>query len=365
MLGACSTSTPVFAPIDGGSVRPIDVVPVPSVLDETCRTAFDGPFADMPPPADVVVEEDDFTVRLRWDGSLARDPAELAVAIEGYRICWGPSEGDLRHALLVTARHAQIFGVPNGAPQVAIIQAVDQRGRISAPSALVRFTGDPARVQALAREMSGFFDDFNAAGPLDELRWNVAYSRCNDTTASHVYAAEQHAISVSGNESYLAGSVRGTCDHTQNVARPRAVFDFTGREGRIVFDLDGLDGRRTEWALDLLPYASDADIADVTAQIELGSSHGHPGRMLRFSQAANVFDIRQYDTAGTSRIRCRACGPAPLCAASIAASPATARQSRSTVRRCSSCRSTSTSSAPSSTSRTAASIRPKPGASGT
>jgi hypothetical protein len=300
MLFACSTSTPVFAPIDGGGVRPIDVVPVPSVLDETCRTALEGPFADMPPPADVVVEEDDFTVRVRWDGSLARVPTDFSSAIEGYRICWGPSETDLRHALLVTARHAQIFGVPNGAPQVAVVQAVDQRGRISAPSTIVRFTGDPARVQRLASEMTGFFDDFNVAGPLDELRWNVAYSRCGDAATSHVYVADQHAISVSGNESRLASSVRGTCDHTQNVARPRAVFDFTGREGRIVFDLDGLDGRRTEWALDVLPYATDADIADVTAQIDLGSSHGHPGRLLRFSQAANTFEIRQYDTAGNA-----------------------------------------------------------------
>jgi hypothetical protein len=295
---ACSTSTPVFRSIDDGGARPIDVVPAPSVLDETCRTALEGPFADMPPPAGIVVEEDDFSVRLRWDGSLARAPADFAPAIEGYRICWGPSETDLRHALLVTARVAQIFGVPNGAPQVAVIQAVDQRGRISAPSELVRFTGDPSRARRLATEMTGFFDDFTPPGPLDELRWNVAHSRCNDVATSHVYVADQHAISVSGNESYLAGSTRGTCDHTQNVARPRAVFDFTGREGRIVFDLDGLDGRRTEWALDVLPYESEADLIDVTAQIDLGSMHGHPGRLLRFSQASNTFDIRQYDAIG-------------------------------------------------------------------
>jgi hypothetical protein len=310
LLGACGTN--LLGERDGGTVvlpdgrvivdadRPdIPIAPPPSPLDDTCATALTGPFeATLPAPADVILEPDDHAVHVRWGGSLASDD-HISDAIEGYRICWGTSESTLSHAALFTERAATVLGVPNDVPLVLVVQAVDQRGRVSPPSAVLPFMATRARVDRLRAEMTGFFDDFDQPqGALDELRWNTAFSECNDPTVSHTFVTELGtAASLLGNHSYLPGSVAG-CDRNQNIARPRAVFDFTGREGRITFDFDGADGNRSTWYLDVFPYSSQADLADITAHVSFDPAHGHPGRFLRFSQAGSVIRIHQYDGAG-------------------------------------------------------------------
>jgi hypothetical protein len=297
---ACSTQTPVFRSRDSDGGQPPIVTPT-SPLDDGCRTALAGPFEpSLPVPLGLTVYADDLRARLEWDGGFASPATALAETIEGYRVCWGPTLDALAHAVLVDRRGADLRGLENGRAVVAIVQSVDARGRISAPSDPIelRATGD--RVRGL-RETMAFFDAFDGAedGPLDELAWNVAYSRCNDAAVSYVYRSEQRVVSLSGNSARLPSSTESTCDRNQNALRPRAVFDFTGREGRIVFDLDGATGGRTVWHLDLHPHTADGSV-DITAHLNLVPDMGFPGRFLRITENDNRISIHQVDAAGNA-----------------------------------------------------------------
>lgn len=308
---ACNTPTPVFDR-DGGSDAPIptttpidgrspDVAPPTfTSLDQSCTNAMTGPFEESLPVPQVQVEEDDGSVHLRWfSGDGTPDLAAVAPTnYEGVRVCWGTSLTALNHATLFTGRRGQLLGISNGQPYVAIVQSVDALGRISRPSTMLSFTGSRARVDRLRREMTGFFDDFNlSAGALDGRLWNVAYSR-NDPTASGTFISQyQHAVSMLSVDSQLPGA-RRTADRTQNVARPRAVFDFTGREGRIVFDLDGTEGGRHTWYLDIFPYSGPGDVLDITAHPTFDPGPGYPGRFLRIAQSGPVMVIHQHAPNG-------------------------------------------------------------------
>jgi hypothetical protein len=307
LLAAACTTTPVTVfegdasgppPPDG---RAPTVAAPPSVaLDQTCANAMTGPYEESLPVPTVQAEEDDNTVHLQFfGGEGTRDLAQVVPAnFEGVRVCWGASAAQLTHASLFRGRRGQLFGVVNGQPYVAVVQSVDAFGRVSRPSAPVGFTGNPARVDRLRREMTGFFDDFNLSeGGLDERRWNVAYSNHDPTATGTFIGAYQHAVSMLGTTTQLPGS-EPTDGRAQNVARPRAVFDFTGREGRIVFDLDGAEGGRHTWYLDVFPYASRGDTIDVTAHPTFDPGPGYPGRFLRFAQSGGTLIINQHDASG-------------------------------------------------------------------
>ncbi len=283
----------------GPSLRPQGPKPPADAIDASCETALSGDYeASLPVPAIVVVEGDDRSARFQFGGDLRTD-LDRTRDFEGFRVCWGPSTKDLRRGAIFANRVGQIFNLDNGEPLVAVLQTVDKHGNVSAPSEPVEFSASDERVKRMRREMTGFFDDFNASeGPLDELKWNVAFSACNDPTASHTYINKRsHAVSVLGNHTHMPGSIAG-CDRDQNVARPRAVFDFKGREGRITFDFDGAPGVRSTWYVDVFPYESEADILDVTGHVSFSPGHGHPGRFLRFSQGGNSLKIHQLDRTG-------------------------------------------------------------------
>jgi len=257
---------------------------------------FDGDYlGSLPVPRDIVVVGDDNSARLRWGNSLQRESA----AVEGYRVCFGKSQNNLQYGALFTQRIGTLFNLKNNETLVGVIQSVNKYGEVSAPSNVFEIRANPTRVNQLAASMTGFFDDFNKpAGALDEKKWNVAFSACVDPAASYTYIGNSyHAVSVLGNASYLPGAEHG-CDRGQNIARPRAIFDFTQRTGKIVFDFDGSQGNRSTWYVDVFPYESDADIIDITGHVTFDPGHGHPGRFLRFSQADNVLMIHQLATDG-------------------------------------------------------------------
>src|SRR5262249_40068655 len=85
----------------------------------------------------------------------------------------------------------------------------------------------------------------------------------------------------------------------QVIARPRAIFDFTNREGVIAFDFDGMGGGRETWYVDVFPSESPNDIVDITAHVSFDPGPGVPGRFLRFSQSGDSVIIHHHDKHGT------------------------------------------------------------------
>jgi hypothetical protein len=297
---ACSSSNKGAA--NGGITRPPPtsiVSPAPTPLDGSCPGATMGPFeASLQTPHDIKVEEDDNTVRLQWNGALHQNPGAYGDNVEGYRICWGTAEEGPVHGALWTQNVAQLFGVKNGADHVALIQSVDSHGRISAPSETVHFKGDPARVDKLRQEMTGFFDDFNGPeGALDELKWNSVFVGVDPTAGWSFVTKGQHAVNYIGNHTYLPGSVEHG-GRAQTLIRARPIFDFAGREGRITFDMAGTFSDRITWYVDVIPYATPADLIDMTGHATFDPGPGNPGRFIRFSQSRSLVQIHQHDATG-------------------------------------------------------------------
>ena len=230
------------------SVQVGELNPPDTSIDGSCGNVMTGPYDDkLPVPTLLFVEADDNNARISWGpkGDSPELDSVLDKGIAGFRVCWGKSGEAPKHGALFTQRIGQLFGVQNGMKYTAYIQTVDSFGHVSKPTPPIEFTGDPARVDALSKKMTGFFDDFNKPGPLDELKWNVAYSQCNDPLVSAAFVTEDlRAVTVGGTESFLHEGVGTFCDRLQVVARPRAIFDFTNREGVIAFDFDGSFGLR-------------------------------------------------------------------------------------------------------------------------
>jgi hypothetical protein len=243
---------------------------------------------DLAAPDNVQVEEDDNNAILSWGDPIKPDRPNPP-GVSGYRISYGLVGSSNPPAVQLTAeRTIQIQPLTNGKPYYASIQAVDDMGNLSAPSQTVSFTGNPARVNSLRERMTGFFDDFDLpAGPLDELKWNQAFSTCDDPmmTASFINAQfHAHNMTLS------------TCDRAQVINRPRATFDFTGRTGTVAFDLDGAVSR-TFWYLDFIDAA--AGPTDITSHVDPSDAgKGHPGNILRIKQSNNNLEIALVNAAG-------------------------------------------------------------------
>jgi hypothetical protein len=245
--------------------------------------------ATLPVPDKLAVEEDDNNAVLSWGDPIKPDRPNPA-NVTGYRISWGLAGSSAAPTVQLTSeRIIQLQPLTNGQTYQAQVQSVDGSGNISAPSQTVTFTGTPARVNALRSRMTGFFDDFNqVAGPFDELKWNQAFSACNDPAMSASFINSQfHAHNM---------ELSGHCDRAQVVNRPRATFDFTGRTGTVAFDLDGLTSR-SMWYLDLIDTAD--GVTDITSHIsESGSGVGNPGKVLRIRQNENSLSFQYVDASG-------------------------------------------------------------------
>jgi hypothetical protein len=230
--------------------------------------------AGLPIPAGITVEQDDHNAILQWDFDPQNPNQPLPAGVAGYKITWGPASTPSAFSKLTEERIIQLQPLENGQPYVAQVQSVDYLGHLSAPSALIHFTGDPARVDALRARMNGFFDDFNLPQGLpDERKWNAAYSRCNADWSNGFFINDQfhaHNTVFSGN-----------CDRAQSISRPRAALDFSDNGTRtIVFDFDG-ELRRNIWYLDLVPR-----LMDITGQVNIEDPQhaADPAGGLRFRQ---------------------------------------------------------------------------------
>lgn len=244
----------------------------------------------IPVPTELTLEQDDRAAVLSWNGPLNvgwPDPHGNPTGVSGYKITWGPIGQPMTNTALTEYRIIELQPLVNGQQYQAEVQALDEYGNLSVPSALVNFTGDPTRVNTLRQQMTGFFDDFNIPqGPVDEVKWNSAYSQCDNSTMTGIF--------VNG-QSHVHNMIDDlNCDRGQNVERPRALFDFTGRTGTITFDMDGTQ-RRDQWYLDLVP-----NLMDIDGQISIeGGGQNGPGNVLRFHQTDTAVSIFWIDSTGT------------------------------------------------------------------
>lgn len=244
----------------------------------------------LPIPDNLKVVEDDNNAILTWGDEIKPDKPNPP-GVTGYRVTWWlESSSDNPIVQLTSERIIQIQPLTNGQKYQVQVQSVDSMGGLSKPSQLITFTGNPDRVNLLRSQMTGFFDDFNLpSGPFDELKWNQAFSACNDPMMSSSFINAQfhaHNMELSGN-----------CDRAQIINRPRATFDFTGRTGIITFDMDGLTSRSI-WYLDLIDKA--VGITDINSHVnESGDGEGTPGNVLRIRQNDDRVDLQYVNATGT------------------------------------------------------------------
>jgi hypothetical protein len=242
--------------------------------------------ATLPVPAGIVIENDDRVARISWNGALLLPGQSDPGGVTGYKVTWTEPNGTV-HTALTTERIYQAQPLVNGLKYSGSIQSVDSFGALSNPSAPFTFTGDTTRVNTLRRQMTGFFDDFNLPpGTPDMRKWNVAYAGCNNPAQSGFFINDQFHVHTMVDDQY--------CDRGQTVVRPRAVFDFQGRTGTIVFDFDG-ELRRNQWYLDLVPNLMDLD---GQVAIEAGDTHFPPANMLRLHQNEGQLEIIWIDSTG-------------------------------------------------------------------
>lgn len=241
-------------------------------------------FADsITTPTNVQIDQDDRAAVVSWDEKDA-DGNDLTVA--GYKVSWGLAGQSVKNVQLTAYKVIELQPLVNGQKYQVQIQAEGYDGTLSDPSPIVNFTGDSSRVDALRKQMTGFFDDFNTpAGPPDELKWNQAYSACDDPAISAMFVNDQYHV-------HNMISTK-TCDRGQAISRPRAVFDFTNRTGAITFDFDGAF-RRDQWYLDLVPQ-----LMDITGQVSLSDgSKDYPTNFLRIHQSQQALDIMYVNAQG-------------------------------------------------------------------
>ena len=255
-------------------------------------------------PAAFTVENDDRVATVWFNDFLSddyRDPTTPGAGAHGYQCQWGPTSNRTSFTRFVREPVVQLQPLTNGLAYVLRVRAIDPFGRVSEWSAPVAFTGSPRRVNRLRKEMTGFFDDFNKpAGPLSEKTWNAGYSRLNEPSLSSLFINNQfHAHNRMG---LWDPAGRGIA-----TARPRRVFDFTGRTGNIVFDLDGA-WNEDFWYLDLVPASSRTDVPcrveRESEQTNMGPTGipSFPFNSLRFAINAWETMIIWIDDKGNNRL---------------------------------------------------------------
>jgi hypothetical protein len=231
-------------------------------------------------PDKVKVAEDDNNAIVTWNGGPLKPDEKEEDAVTGYRITWGIAGQPLANVLLTQFRIAQLQPLMNGKDYEMQIQAVDNKGNLSPPTAPLKFTGNRDRVDKVRAQMNGFFDDFNLPpGNGNELNWNNAYSFCNDPELSSFFINTQYHAH---NTVYA-----DNCDRGQSISRARQMFDFTNRTGTVTFDFDG-SFLQDVWYLDFVP-----SLTDITGHVhlEVETEQSSPTNTLRIRQNNQRLDI--------------------------------------------------------------------------
>jgi hypothetical protein len=202
-------------------------------------------------------QQDDLATVLRWDAN--RDRGQ-------YLVYWGPADMSqdppvflgTPNIVATPRRILQIQPLTPGVQYMAQVRAVAGSGNVSDFSDPVLFASDSTRVDTLRETMTGFFDDFNtAAGGPNEIKWRQHFVWCDEPIYNAVFINSQfHVHNLVKSWDLVTGRFGGgsrVCqfNRVSVIARPNAIFDFTDREGTIVFDFDGGPGINY-WFLDMI-----------------------------------------------------------------------------------------------------------------
>lgn len=203
----------------------------------------------LPTPAGFRTIAEDHAVILEWNGGDSdlnlnfQQPASIA----GYQVKWWPIGDAGNIETRITQYHRiEIQSTDNGSRPLendrrylATVAAIGQDGSLSSPSAPIEVVTSSARIDAMRTRMNAFFDDFNLpAGIPDELKWDTAFSICNDPIYSGFFINSQ--LHVHSNHSTL----NGFCGIGQTNSRARKLLDLSdGGTRTITFDFDGHFGR--------------------------------------------------------------------------------------------------------------------------
>ncbi|KAI9020478.1 hypothetical protein DFJ74DRAFT_673225 [Hyaloraphidium curvatum] len=256
---------------------------------------------NVPVPTNVKVLPDEFMAQLTWEEGFggygdnnpipqAWDPDRFdRFGITGFVVRWGVV-GTPGLNLYTPYAAVNLQPLDPLKTYFAYIRSLMSDGTPSDKSATITFTSDSTRVNALRQQMTGFFADFNQGpGELLERDMNTAFSQCVVPTIGATFLNQQlHAHN-------LISSPSDRCDRGLVVCRPRAIFDFAGRTGTVVFDLDG-SFHRQAWYLDLIP--DHGYPLDLNTHINLENSAGAPINMLRFRQQDQNLALFFFDAQG-------------------------------------------------------------------
>ena len=227
-------------------------------------------------PSNVYIINDDHVARLGWTA-----PSDSNVS--GYKVTWGPSDSPAAHVSYTVFTESNLQPLDDTAVYQAQVQSVDMEGNLSEPASPASYiksdqttpdTGiqtDPTRVEALRRSLSGQFDDFNTAGPINPLNWFITADG-QEGGVAHPPGQAAPPFSNSGtgifpmtDQDHLHLYVSG--DNQPGLVTMRALhpFDFSNRTGTISFDFDwgqlllkdGAIGDNMRWFLVLSPTPVD------------------------------------------------------------------------------------------------------------
>jgi len=215
----------------------------------------------------------------------------------GFHISWHPVDDPSRTASTITSyRRVDLQAVWNEVPYQITVTPVNRLGQLLTGQKTegIIHGGSDLRVKTLRSEMT-FFDDFNQSQGLpSELKWNSTFATPNNPDFNGLFVNHQYHVHTS-----CGTRNGGSGDRAQTVHRPRKPLVLeSGETRRIVFDLDGIEGRaRGIWYLDIVP-----SLIDITGHsgIGVGDTEGmaFPAYGLRFKLAGQGLALLAFNEEG-------------------------------------------------------------------
>jgi hypothetical protein len=223
--------------------------------------------------------------------------------LRGFYIELRDSQKQLVKTVTTTYYDVDLQPLTPGETYEATIWGVNNEGQVGQPSDPVIIRASTQRSDELKALCTGFFDDFNlSAGALDELKWNQVIRINNGLTFDGTFINNQyHAHSTVATNGLDKGFYN---DRSFSSTRPRGTFNFAGRTGKILFDMDGAEGGRNTWYLDIHPASRHFGSFDQHghARVETSMAGEYPYNFLRLQVDGQRIEIQRVDPTGARSI---------------------------------------------------------------
>jgi hypothetical protein len=219
--------------------------------------------------------------------------------LRGFYIELRDSQKQLVKTVTTTYYDVDLQPLTLGETYEVTIWGVNNEGQVGPPSDPVIVRASSQRNDELKALCTGFFDDFNlSAGALDELKWNQVIRINNGQTFDGTFINNQfHAHSTVATNGLGKDFYN---DRSFSSSRPRGIFNFAGRTGRILFDMDGAEGGRKTWYLDIHPASRHFGSFDQHshARVETSDAGEYPSNFLRLQIDGARIEIQRIDGTG-------------------------------------------------------------------